>query len=165
MWDQEWNPAYLICKAHTVHMVSLSSFTSQSRWAGIILDGWDSPTLLAHPVVLVLLLLTAGWPRQGWQSWWLVLNIVIIHSSTILSIYSRSRRSVVWVSEVMYQSTMLLKDLSRTMWVPHQQWGESEEESMAPSHHWCFPHREGRAQLPQLSTNGYITPHCWPGLQ
>lgn len=49
------------------------------NYTGIILDGWDSPTLLAHPIVLVLLLLTAGWPRRGWQSWWLVLNIVIIH--------------------------------------------------------------------------------------
>ena len=50
MWDQEWNPAYLICKAHTVHMVSLSSFTSQSRWAGIILDGWDPPHSLPTPL-------------------------------------------------------------------------------------------------------------------
>jgi len=49
------------------------------NYTGIILDDWDSPTLLAHPIVLVLLLLTAGWPRRGWQSWWLVLNIVIIH--------------------------------------------------------------------------------------
>ena len=49
------------------------------NYSGIILDGWNSPTLLIHPLILVVVLVTAGLPRGGWAAWWNLLNIVIIH--------------------------------------------------------------------------------------
>ncbi len=49
------------------------------NYSGIILDGWDSPTLLVHPFLLLLTLVSAGRPRGGWAAWWCLLNIVIIH--------------------------------------------------------------------------------------
>ena len=49
------------------------------NYSGILLEGWDTPVLLVPPVILVLVLLTAGLPRGGWEIWWSLLNTVIIH--------------------------------------------------------------------------------------
>ena len=52
------------------------------NYTGIILDGWDSPSLLVHPLLLLFVWLTVGLPRagkRGWQAWWCLFNVVIIH--------------------------------------------------------------------------------------
>ena len=49
------------------------------NYTGIPLEGWGSPTVLLPPVLLTLLLVTAGRPRGGWLAWWNLINIVLIH--------------------------------------------------------------------------------------
>ena len=62
------------------NLARLPDFPERSlNYSGIPLEGWGAPSLLAHPLLLCLVLATAGAPRGGWEAWWCLLNTVIIH--------------------------------------------------------------------------------------
>ncbi len=52
------------------------------NYSGITLEGWsDGPNLFVHATMLVIALVVGGLPRKDrkLESFWLLLNIIIIH--------------------------------------------------------------------------------------
>ena len=65
------------------NLARLDNFTERHlNYSGIILEGWfDGPNMLVHLALLVVVLITGGFPRRGCrlEGLWLVINIIIIH--------------------------------------------------------------------------------------
>lgn len=62
------------------NLARLSDFPERHlNYTGVPLEGWATPVLLVPLGIAVLVFLTAGAPRGGWEVWWALLNTVIIH--------------------------------------------------------------------------------------
>ena len=61
------------------NLAHLETFDRDLDYSGIPLEGWAHPSCLIPPVLLTVALLTAGFPRGGIVSLWVLFNFAIIH--------------------------------------------------------------------------------------
>ena len=78
------------------NLAKISDFPERGlNYSGIILDGWyDGPNLYVHLSMLLISLMLGGLPRKGTrlESFWLLLNIIIIHP---MDLYVSKRVTIV----------------------------------------------------------------------